>query len=139
MYDQLARIQLTDTAQDAIVKLSGGNPGALSVCCQIFKECAQIDPQAFGGGLSGLLNLDSYGIYGADIWMLYKDVCRQNLPKMIGVLRAVQLGIESESILKHAIQNRGEGIDVNELFDAVCKRLPAFAAANVLEADTIEV
>jgi hypothetical protein len=131
------RIQLTDTAQDAIAKLAGSNPGALSVCCELFKQGAEIDPDAFGGGLAGLLSLDSHNIYGSDIWMLYKDVCDQSLPKMVGVLRAVQLGIESEAKLKHAIQNRGDGIDVAALFDAVCERLPNFKAANALEAETV--
>lgn len=131
------RLQLTDTPQSAIVKLSDGNPGALTVCCEMFKQGAHIDPQAFAGELSGLLTLDSNNIYGADIWMLYKDVCKENLPKMIAVLRAVQLGIESASKLNHAIQNRGDGINVDELFEAVCARLPEFAKANALEANTI--
>ena len=128
------RLRLTDTAQTAIAKLSDGNPGALRVCCELFQQGAEIDPDAFGGGLSNLLSLDTHGIYGPDIWMLYKDVCASSLPKMVGVLRAVQLGIESESKLKHAIQSYGEGIDVDALFQAVCARLPNFANANALEA-----
>ena len=121
------------------MKLAEGNPGALRVCLELLQKGAEIDPDAFGGGLSNLLSLDTHAVYGADIWMLYKDVCGESYPKMVGVLRAVQLGIESESKLKHAIQNRGEGIDVAALFDAVCEKLPNFAKANALEAETVGV
>lgn len=132
-----ARIELTDTPLSAIAKLCDGNPGALTVCCELFKQGAEIDPNAFGGGLSALLSLDSYGIYGPDIWMLFKDVCGQSIPHTIGMLRAVQLGILPESTLKHAIQNRGNGLDVAATFKAVCERLPDFANANALTAEFV--
>lgn len=131
------RIQVTDTLTDVAVKLSGGNPGAVRVCADLIRQGAQIDPDAFGGGLSSLLSLDKHAVYGADIWMLYKDVCKENLTHMVAALRAVQLGLFSESHLKHAIQNRGEGLDPIALFDAVCERLPNFAKANALEAAEI--
>lgn len=127
------RINFSDTAISAITKLAEGNPGALHVCAELLREGATIDPDAFGGGLSGLLSLDTHTIYGADIWMLFKDVCHQNLVHMVAVLRAVQLGILPASKLKHAIQNRGEGVDVQAAFDAVCERLPNFKVANALE------
>ena len=104
----------------------------------MLKRGAEIDPDALGGGLSGLLSLDTHGIYGSEIWMLYKDVCGQSLPKTIGLLRAVQLGFESESKLKQAIQSYGNGINVDVLFQRVCERLPNFAKANALEATEIE-
>lgn len=131
------RIQLTDTAMDAIMKLSEGNPGALRVCSQLYTEGNRIDPDAFDGGLSCLLSLDTHAIYGADIWMLYKDVCRENLVYTVAVLRGVQLGLMSEGTLKVAIQSRGEDVDPVQTFEAVCKRLPNFEKANVLEASQV--
>lgn len=128
------RIQLTDTAMDAIMKLSDGNPGALRVCSQLYTEGKRIDPDAFGGGLSCLLSLDTHNIYGGDIWMLYKDVCRENLVHTVAVLRGTQLGLLSEKALKAAIQNRGAGIDPAQMFEAVCRELPNFEKANILEA-----
>lgn len=127
------RITLTDNAQSAIAKLSEGNPGALNVCCQLYQETPEIDPDAAFGGLSSLLALDTLGIYGAEIWMLFKDVCGQNLSRTVAVLRANQLGLLSDAKLKRAIQNRGEGVDTAEMFNAVCDRLPNFAKANALE------
>lgn len=131
------RITATDNAQSAIMKLAEGNPGALSVCCQLYKEAERIDPDAIFGGLSVLLSLDSFNIYGADIWMLYKDVCRESLVDVCAVLRGVQLGIVPLTTLQHAIQNRGEGLDVRATFAAVCERLPNFEKANALEAAEI--
>jgi len=131
------RITLQDTAMSAIMKISEGNPGALSVCAEMFKQGPRIDPDAFGGGLSGLLSLDTHGIYGGDIWLLYKDVCKQNLVHMIAALRAVQLGLLPISTLKNAMQSRGEGVDPVAVFDLVCERLPNFKAANALDATVV--
>lgn len=128
------RIKLTDTALDAIVKLAEGDPGAGVVCGQLLKQGAEIDPDAAMEGLTNLLALDTHAIYGCDIWMLYKDVCKENLAHVVGLLRAAQLGILTEGALKHAIQNRGDGIDVARTFQDVCDRLPNFAKANALEA-----
>lgn len=131
------RITLEDTALTAIAKLSEGNPGAVTVCAQLYSRGAEIDPDAWCGPLSALLSLDSYGIYGSRIWGLYKDICKENIVKTVAVLRAVQLGFESEEKLKHAIENRGDGINVEDLFAKVCDRLTGFGEANVLEATEV--
>lgn len=128
------RLQLTDSIQDAIVKLSEGNPGVVSVCSQLYREGPRIDPDAAFGGLAPLMSLDTLNIYGADIWMLFKDVCKQNLVHTIAVLQAVQLGFLNSKTLKDAIQGRGRGVDVEATFAAVCQRLPNFEKANALEA-----
>lgn len=133
------RITLQDTPMSAIIKLADGNPGAIGVCTELFKEGARIDPDAFGGGIAPLISLDSRGIYGSDIWCLYKYVCRESIVHVIAVLRAVQLGLFADFQLQHAIGNRGDGCDPAMLFDAACERLPNFKAANALEADAIEV
>lgn len=71
--------------------------------------------------------MDMLGIYESRIWMLYKDVCGENLEKMLGVLRANQLGFVSSEIVNAAIDNRGAGIDVDDLFRQVKEWLPEFA------------
>lgn len=131
------RINLTDDLVSVIIKLSEGNLGAVRVCTELFKEGARIDPDAFGGPLAHLLSLDSYGIYGSRIWMLYKDCCKENLVHVIAALRAIQLGLFPESKLKYAIENSGDGLNPVALFDAVCERLPNFRTANALEAETV--
>lgn len=97
------RITLDDTFITAAMKLSGGNPGALNVVMSLYQEGGNIDPDDVFGGLGQLLSLDSHGIYESEIWMLYKDVCDQDLTKVVLLLRACQLGALSERDLKKAI------------------------------------
>jgi hypothetical protein len=87
---------------------------------------AEIDPDDWAGGLGPLLFMDSNRIYGSRIWQLYKDVCNQSLVRMLAVLRAWQLGFISGHALHHAIDNCGEGLDVDELLGRVQERLPRF-------------
>ena len=121
------RIKLYDTGMSAIVKLSDGNPGATVVCIEMLKKGKDIDPDYVLGGLGILLMLDTFGIYGSRIWMLYKDVCKQDIVKTVAVLRAGQLGILDDDMLQHAIDNRGEGIDIEDLHKKVRQRLPRFS------------
>lgn len=125
------RITLTDTGVDAVAKLSEGNPGALHVCCQLVKEGAAIDPDDAFAGIGKLLSLDTLGIYGSRIWLLYKDVCGQNLAKVIALMRAVQLGLLAERILLDAIEHHGQGLDVSETIKAVKTKLPSFDPQNL--------
>jgi hypothetical protein len=123
------RLGLTDTLVDALTKLSEGNPGALTTLLSIYHEGEKIDPDAVGGGLMTLLHVDSLGIYGPRIWMLYKDVCDSDIINVLGVLRAVQLGIISRHLLDKAIDsmNREEPrLDIPELLNKVREELPNF-------------
>ena len=125
------RIALDDTAASAVVKLADANPGALSVCSQIVTHGGQIDPDGFMGGVGSLLALDTHAIYGHKIWMLYKDVCGQDLVKMLAVLRACQLGFLTEAAMLHGIDNCGEGLDCDDLLAQVQKELPNFGQVPV--------
>ena len=124
-------IELKDSFTDILVKLSKGNPGAISVLTQMIKHTTTIDPDAAMGPLAHLLNLDSFSIYGPRIWMLYKDVCKQDLATMLAVLRAVQLGKLSRGTMNHAIDNYGEGMDIVSVIDIVKKELPNFVFKKV--------
>lgn len=109
------RITLSDNTMSAIMKLSGGNPGAVTVVVSLLRDGETIDPDAALGGLSQLLALDSHGIYESEIWMLFKDVCDQDLTKVVLLLRACQLGFLSERELKNAITGNGRGYGSAEL------------------------
>jgi len=121
-----SRINLEMNQTDVIVALGEGNPGATVVCMEILQQTPDIDPQAALGGLGHLLMLDTFQIYGSRIWMLYKDVCNQDITQTLMILRAVQLGIINESTLNHAIDNYGAGIDLEELAKKVQEELPSF-------------
>lgn len=105
----MSKIDLEDSATTILLKMSGGNPGAMGVLATVLKDGEKIDPQDFAGGLGAILHLDSMGIYGSDIWLLYKDVCGQSVVAFIAAIRAVQLGLRTREQLKHAIANRGDG------------------------------
>lgn len=122
------KITLEDSPMDILLKMSEGNPGALSVCMQLLEKGGQIDPDSALGGLGPIMTLDTLNIYGSRIWMLYKDVCGESLSKMVAVIRGSQLGYVTSVQIQHAIENYGDGINVEEICAAVAKRLPRFNA-----------
>ena len=97
------RIQLEDNIMSAIMKLGGGNPGALTTLMDLVRNTSVIDPDDIFGGFGALMHLDSFGIYESRIWMLYSDVCDKDLTKVMTLLRGVQLGILSRDQLNKAI------------------------------------
>lgn len=121
----MTRIGLTDTMVDTVVKMSDGNQSAMTVLIGVMKDGAIIDPDCFMGGLGVILGLDTLGIYGPRIWMLYKDVCKENLTHMLGVLRANQLGLLSTTHINAAIDTGGE-LDIAKTMALVSERLPDF-------------
>ena len=115
----MSKLTLEDTMQSAIMKLSEGNPGALTVLLQVIEHADRIDPDSVGGGGMVLLQLDDLNITGPKIWMLYKDVCGENLSHTLGALRAVQLGFVSQGTLLKAIESRGAGLDLPKALEKV--------------------
>jgi hypothetical protein len=127
-YDNPRINDLNMTTFDGIMKMSNGNPGAVRVCAELIKQGDVIDPRSMGG-LGAILMMDSLDIYEDKIWLLYSDVCHQNLSKLVAILRAYQLGqLEgcTEHAIHHAINNNGEGLDIDKIVTAVTTRLPDF-------------
>lgn len=66
------RLNLDMSVGDAVVAMSNKVPGALHVIGQLYER--------FGDQATHLLlMLDQAGIYGPDIWICFKDICKQNL------------------------------------------------------------
>jgi hypothetical protein len=124
----MSRIKLSDSIGSSVAKMAEGNPGAVTVMAQMLQRGEEIDPDSFLGGVAKVLSLDTHGIYGPRIWMLYKDVCGEDIEKTMGLLRACQLGFLAEDALNVAIDNDGKGIDVDALMKQVKERLPRFGA-----------
>jgi hypothetical protein len=120
------KIELKNTTMTAIIKMSEGNPGALTVCLRLLKEVPYYDPDNIMEGLGVLLLLDTLGIYGSRIWMFYKDFCKENIGHVILVMRAYQLGIITQAQVDTAIDNMGAGIDINNIGNKVKAELPNF-------------
>lgn len=125
----MAMIRLDMTVHQIVVAMCQGNLGGLSVLCELIKHGGAIDPDDAFGGLGSVLALDDMEVYGSKIWMIFKDVCGEDIGKVIALLRADQLGqlagVTRKKIL-HAIENRGEGIDVDVALKAVREWLPRF-------------
>ena len=127
------RIELSDDIKSVLFKLSDGNPGAITVLLRLIKVAEQIDPDAAMGPYAPLLNLDSFGIYGSRIWVLYKYVCGEDILKTLAMLRALQLGHlhheKLEAVFNHIDGDRtpAEPIDVEVMLKKVKESLPNFA------------
>ena len=109
------------TRREQIVNMSEGNPGAMTVLLNIL-----VHYQNNADGVNIITLLDTLEIRGSKIWMLFKDVCDQDLVKMIGVLKAHQLGFISKECLITGMMNYGEGIDVEYCLSRVRETLPNF-------------
>jgi hypothetical protein len=116
-------INLNDTMMDVALKMSEGNPGAVTVVIQLLSS--KHDPDSWCGGFGNLMSLDTHGIYGSNIWVLYKDVCAQNILNVVTVLRAIQLGFYTEKDLWRCIDT-STPLDVQELYGLVKRELPMF-------------
>lgn len=120
------KLQLEMNLNDALWAMSEGNPGAINVLMDSVRA-PEIDPEnAFG--LWGLMvNLDEFEVYGSRIWILYKDICGESLPKTVAMARACQLGIISREQLDLAIDKK-QPLDVDEIVRKVKDELPNLKA-----------
>jgi hypothetical protein len=112
------RIKLDDTMLDIFIKMSEGNPGATSVMTQLVKYGLVID--GYSGGIMDIMHLDAKGIYGSQIWVLYKDVCKESLVNLVALLRYYQLGLMPDDNLFDECR------DFVAVRAAVKERLPKF-------------
>jgi hypothetical protein len=125
----MSRIELTDSGIDVISKLSDGNPGAINVMMQMFHEAGDIDPDNILGGLGSIMLLDTFEIYGSNIWILYKDKCGSDLRKMIMIIRATQLGKFPRSHLQSLVAKSEDNLSDDEWTEIdtyVCDKLSGF-------------
>ena len=114
---------------DIVKEMADDNPGAITVMLKIIQKGQDIDPDDVLAPYGALFALDTLDCYGSRIWMLYKDVCGENINATIGVLRANQLGFVPSKVL-HAAINGTHKLDVQHLLKQVKDRLPAFKTEN---------
>lgn len=135
----MAKLTLETTFPQAVALLCEGNPGAMSALMQMCD--ADCDRDSAFASLTPFLNLDSFEIYGSDIYILFNDICDRDAVLSCAVLRAVQLGLFDRETLKDACarQDRSGKAIVNapELLAKVKERLPNFGA-NADEKNIVE-
>jgi hypothetical protein len=130
----MSKLDLKDTVMDAIIKMSEGNPGAITALMEIIQKGNSIDPQSFAGDLSAILGLDTMKIYGTEIYILWSDKCGRDTRKLLMLLRAVQLGFLSQQKLKEMSEDQMREVNLSEeefskLDKKVCNRLTGFQKA----------
>ena len=128
MQNREVRIHFQMTLTDSLLEMAGGNPGATTALAKILEHGSGIDPDA-ATPFMHVLHLDSMGIYEERIYMLWNDVCKRDIATMIAVIRAYQLGQlggATLEVINHAIDNRGDGLDLDAVVFAVKEKLPRF-------------
>jgi hypothetical protein len=101
----MSKIKLQDTMMDVMVKMSEGNPGALTCLMGMMQKS-----DWYGGmdSLAAILSFDTIGLYGSNLYMLWNDCCDRDLTKLELVLRNWQMGnLSAEEIHKNISQGRG--------------------------------
>ena len=134
----MCRLSLMDSGIDIISKMSEGNPGSIQAIIEILKEHDAIDPQAFMGGVGAIMMLDTWEIYGTDIYVLWADKCRRDTRKMLMLMRATQLGLYPQSDLQALASDQTSELLLDdkvvvELDVKVCEQLSGFARPKVVE------
>ena len=128
----MSRINLSGNITMSIIKMVEGNPGAITAIMDLVEKHDSIDPQSFFGPLGVLIALDTFEIYGTDIYILYNDKCQKDARKTIMLLRAVQLGLLPVAKLKEMARDQMRKINLTEeefesLDKQVCEQLEDFA------------
>jgi hypothetical protein len=108
------------TGEEYIAALADGNPGAVDAIVNMVSITQKAFPNAPGGALCGVLLLDDFGIYGPDIWRLFKDWSDRNPVYMLGILTLAKVGL-----LKIDLDAKGPNLD--NLLEAVREVIPEFA------------
>ena len=96
----MGKITMFDDSTSAVTKLCNGNPGAINACCHLIKDGAHVYP--YTDGCEYLITLDTLGIYGTDIYVLWSDICQRDLEKMIAMLRIAKRDPNKAGLLRDA-------------------------------------
>lgn len=103
------RITLYDNTMEIVTKMSDGNPGAINfIMSTIMEDNMNL--------IEVILPLDTLGIYGSKIYMLWNDACYRDLSKVKKVLEAWRTSkLTKEAI--HENLNRGRAIPFEGISD----------------------
>ena len=127
----MSRVKMTQSITDAVIAMAEGNPGAATVLMELAQKSPHIDP-ASDSSMIPLMHLDDMGIYGANIWILFSDICHKDIVFTLAVIRARQLGLISMpqvvSAIADARVNRTQNVfHVPTILARVKEFLPDFA------------
>ncbi len=126
----MTRLTLTDDGMEMMMKMSEGNPGAATALMELL-QTNDIDPESALGSLGPIFHFDELGIYGSNIYILWSDVCKRNIHKLVLLTRSYQLGLISQQRLIELSIDHPRPVpmtedDFKELSDKVCEQLEEF-------------
>lgn len=87
------RLTENDTLMDTITKMSGGNPGAVTVMTKLLTR----NPAT-------IFWLDQLEIYGSSIWKLYRVACHCSIQATITVIQAAKAGLIATPTIHSAME-----------------------------------
>ena len=132
---------MSDNVTSAFIKLSDGNPGAMTALMDVYRSVEQVDPYAVMGIITYILHIDRLEIYGTDIYVLWNDICDRDASKTIAVLKANTLDLISDQDLKDACHRQdrkgSEMVPVEELYSKVVEKYPNFDFPHRMNKETI--
>ena len=67
------KINLNDSMLQVVMKMSGGNPGAMRVCKELLARPGRPE------GVVLILHADDMGIRGPSLWIAYKDFAGEDI------------------------------------------------------------
>lgn len=124
----MSRVRLMMTMSEAVGVMSDGKPGPINVLMMLLTAGAVIDPRAGLGGFQYVAWLDDFGIYGDDIFRLYKTVCNCSLITMMALFRGWNVGTVTKATI-HELLREGQPMtdeEITRLITGVREHVPDF-------------
>lgn len=117
----------------AIVRLSAGNPGALTVLTHL------VENRKSYLGLEPLGAVAALDLVGSRLWVLFKDICGHDLGLTAAVLAAVAWGLTERDDVVTAVDGAESGLRTGGGFgldpDACLTKVRAIAPGFAVEKD----
>lgn len=109
----MSKLNFNETFSDVLLKLSEGNPGAMTTLFEIMK--AKNDDEI--KYLDTFLVIDTMELYGSNLYMLWNDCCNRDINKVLEVIDGYQLGKITDIDINERIKNIGYGKSFDDLLE----------------------
>lgn len=107
----MSKLEMTDNLGDVIIKLSEGNPGAMTTLFEIMNHFDNDEMEFLGT----FLVIDSMALYGSQLYMLWSDCCNRDIEKTVKVINLYCNGVITDKDIEERIKNVGYGKSFDDL------------------------
>lgn len=109
----MSKIKINDSVQDIVLKMSEGNPGALTTCFEIIKAKNNDIVQS----IPIFLTLDNMKLYGSHLYMLWNDCCNRDIKEVLNVVEGFLKNKITKQDIEERIKNVGYGKSFVDLLE----------------------